>query len=200
MNQYLLDTKFAAEELIKLIVFEENQLADLIKSFEEKKKHAEFLHQDFMAKHLDPYGDFPEGQEMHAYVLFSKYNETVLQPLEREIESLRKSMANKRYSICALSGSLLQIAKQGISSVHGSLKDCYDGRQIRNDVLKNVIWQGRNQSMHFEEGDYNKAPVVCFNNLGYATVPTQNMAKEVIDVLGWTGYQEYEADMSSILP
>lgn len=200
MNHYLLDTRFAAEELIRLISFEESQLSILNKSLREQKQINMTLHGDFMAKDLDPFDNWPAGSEMLAYSRFFEHYQTYLKPLEHEIAILKGSIDNKRHSINALAGSLLQIAKQGISFVHGGLEYCDDGRQVLGDVLKNVIWQGRNQSMHYEEGRYSKALLACFNNLGYATVPAKNLAKEVIDILGWNSYQEYETDMNLLLP
>ncbi|MBN3526419.1 hypothetical protein [Paenibacillus apiarius] len=199
MNQYILDTKFAAEELIKLIRYEESQLLKLEELYVERKKHHDFLHDDFRRKEFDPDDHFNEFQMMHAFNKQADYQQKVLQPILDEIKILEDSMENKKYSISSLSGSLLQIAKQGISFVHHGLVNCKDGRQIRNDVLKNVIWQGRNQSIHFEEGNYKKPLRDCFNNLGYTTVPLRNLGKEIIDILGWTSYQKYENDMNSLL-
>jgi hypothetical protein len=199
MNQYIFDTKFAAEELIILIRFEENELVKLEELYIERKKRHDILYDDFRRKEFDPDDHFNEFQMMNAFNKQAEYQLKILQPILDEMKILKDSMDNKKYSIIALSGSLLQIAKQGISYVHHGLAKCNDGRQIRNDVLKNVIWQGRNQSMHFEEGNYKKPLIECFNNLGYSTVPLRNLGKEVIDMLGWTSYQNYENDMNSLL-
>ncbi|MGN8770284.1 hypothetical protein ACTNDP_08135 [Paenibacillus barengoltzii] len=199
MNQYILDTKYAAESLIKLIRFEENQLNNLLILYEERKKHHDVLYEDFRRKEFDPDDHFNEFQMMHAFNKQAEYQQRILIPILDEINNIKDSIENKKHSISALSGALLQIAKQGISFVHNGIKNCPDGRQIRKDVLKNVIWQGRNQAMHFEEGNYNDFLITCFNNIGYPTVPLRNLAKEVIDILGWTDYQKYEDDMKSLL-
>ena len=89
------------------------------------------------------------------------------------------------------------------------LDGCPEGRIItgkagRSEPLKNVIWWGRNQSMHFEEADYKKALIACFLNLGFDltadTYKQRNLAKEIVlHVLKWTTYEMYEADLRCLL-
>ena len=103
--------------------------------------------------------------------------------------------------------SLLQIAKQGISTIHGNLDNCPEGRKIGPETLKNIIWQGRNQSLHCEEGNPHKKVKNCFLNLknefgkdfDLSLNPTSNKAKKIVDVLGWEDYDQYEKDMISLL-
>lgn len=103
--------------------------------------------------------------------------------------------------------SLLQIAKQGISTVHGNPINCPLGRSIGTETLKNIIWQGRNQSIHCEEGNPNQKVKDCFSNLATdfgsdfdLTVNyTDNKARRIIDLLNWNTYDKYENDMISLI-
>ena len=170
MNQYISDTKFAAEKLIDLIREEEELLSEMREEYLRRKQSHEHLLTDFNTKDLQE--DFNEHEVMHAFGRQARYYQEKVKPILDEVHTLEDSMKNKEFSICALSGALLQIAKQGISYVHGGLDACQDGRMIRGDVLKNVIWYGRNQSLHFEEGNYRKPLIACFRKLGYKTVPS----------------------------
>lgn len=123
-----------------------------------------------------------------------------------EINELNKLMATLGPTYNSLAGAVLQIAKQGISSVHGGLASCPSGRTIgTSELLKNVIWQARNQSMHFEESNYHSNVQRCFANLvsdfgSHLTLGTHNLALTILDTLGWDNYVSYETDMRILLP
>lgn len=145
MNQHLLDTQFATSELIKIVTFEKNEMKNLNSNYMKKKVQHDLLYRDFIRKELDPDENFTEGQMMQAFYMQSKYVSEMLQPILEEIKILERSIHIKDESIRALSGALLQIAKQGISVVYRGLSGCPDGRIIKNESLKNIIWQARNQ-------------------------------------------------------
>lgn len=108
-------------------------------------------------------------------------------------------------SLNIIAGSVLQISKQGISSVYGSLMNCPSGRILGGETLKNIVWQGRNQAMHFEESNYNQKVIDCFANLkldygSRFSLGNKNLAYEVVRLLGWTSYNNYENDMKLLFP
>ena len=85
-----------------------------------------------------------------------------------------------------------------------SLTKCPDGRIIGQESLKNIIWQGRNQAMHFEEGKYRKVVVKCFTKLeinfgNRFELSDKNLAYDVLMLLGWESYTAYEKDMTLLL-
>ncbi|QXE23648.1 hypothetical protein B6N60_02338 [Richelia sinica FACHB-800] len=150
-------------------------------------------------------------QLQYEYLQYNKRTESLSKQEEvliSQIEQLKNLIDAKSFAISSLCGALLQISKQGISIVHRGLGSCPNGRSIGNDVLKNIIWQGRNQSMHYEENNPNQAVKNCFQNLetsfgsefSLTLHPSENFAQKiVIKVLGWNEYQVYEQDMISLL-
>lgn len=107
-------------------------------------------------------------------------------------------------STSILCGALLQIAKQGLSTVYGAKSNVPAGRALGATTLREVIWEGRNQAMHFEEGNPNPSLVTCFQALepGYGPRFSINSGKNlslyVVDALGWYALPAYEADMTSL--
>ncbi|MBI3416741.1 MAG: hypothetical protein HY043_15735 [Verrucomicrobia bacterium] len=123
--------------------------------------------------------------------------------------------------VCAT--GLLQIAKQGIALQYQGnwKKDCPLGRQIENEYLRNVIWHGRNQAMHYEEEllPFKKDPtkeekkkpkykqqedmIKCFSNLGtnFSLInnPKVCLARKVVELLGWDSYENFRGDLQSLL-
>lgn len=206
MNSYLSETEFASKSLIEIIFTEEQNFKKLSENFENLKRRFDFLYKDYTtAEQMDDFDDLLVLHKFNQTARF--YQENEIDTKKTELNTLKQSIQTKRNSINALAMSLLQIAKQGISTVHGSLTNCSDGRSIGNETLKNVIWQGRNQSIHFEENNPRPETLKCFENLkkdfgsafNLSEKPIENKAKEIIDLLGWTNYESFKEDMIALL-
>jgi hypothetical protein len=206
MHSYLTDTEFAAKSLIDTIYNEEINFQRLSAQFNRLKNHFDVLHWDFST--ADGSEDFNDFQIQDKFIRMAKFHkDNDIEGKKKELDEIQHSLTNKKYSIDSLSMSLLQIAKQGISTVHGQPANCPPGRNIGSEVLKNVIWQGRNQSIHCEEGNPNARVSQCFANLtndfgpdfDITIKPTENKAKVIVDKLGWTNYEDYKNDMISII-
>lgn len=203
-NSYIIDTRYAASELIRLISNEEQQLVDLKRKLDSCKNELERRYNEFLRSEFDMDDNMTDTRLQYTYGKYFSYMQEVVAPLEAEIKNTETSLEAKSFSICSLSGALLQIAKQGISIVHGSLANCPDGRTIGDETLKNVIWHARNQSLHFEEGNYRLPVVECFktleNDFGLKfNLSDKNLSKDIVDLLGWKDYSVYESDMVSLL-
>ena len=193
------DTKYAAEGLILLIRGQEIKIKELEDRVVQNRKLHDHLYQDFIKKDFDPDGHFDEIKMMHSFQRQASFHEIHIEPLMKQLAALESSIKTKQESISSLSGSLLQIAKQGISKTHGNPKNWPEGRNIRNETLSNIIRQGRNQALHFEEHkDLKDEIITCFLKIEIPLEKYKNSAKEVIDLLGWNLYEDYEKDMKSL--
>lgn len=208
MHQYIADTEYAARGLIELITAEEKQLAQLQSQYNGLSSKVEHLNRFLLDA---PFNDdvVPLQEQAMAVDMYRTREE--LADLERQIIALQNSIDAKGVSIDSLCGAVLQIAKQGISTVHGRLGACPDGRSIGTGVetekLKNVIWQARNQSMHYEEGDFKQPVIDCFTKLEISFGSKfslnenagKNLAHYIIQELGWKDYLRYESDMQGLI-
>jgi hypothetical protein len=120
-----------------------------------------------------------------------------------QVETEQQSQLDtKQFSLSALAGTALQYAKQGISVVHGSFGACPDGRRIGSLTLKTVVWQGRNQASHWEDGRLHPPVVSCFQALEseqgavFGAYNQRSLASEVVGMLDWRDWQRFEQDMS----
>ena len=83
-----------------------------------------------------------------------------------ETEFAAQRVAAHEFSVSALSGSLLQFGKQGISLHFGKKRiGCPDGRILVGMSLHEVIWQARNQALHWEDGSFHPPTKNCFQAL-----------------------------------
>lgn len=108
-----------------------------------------------------------------------------------------------RLSAAALANALLQIAKQGISSVHeGAVSPV--GRLIGTQNLSVVVWEARNQAMHWDSGEARKPMEACFVTLAremdpkYGEYLKRSLAFDVVELLGWRTVDAFNADLGSV--
>jgi hypothetical protein len=204
MHQYLEDTKYAIRGLISLIGDEEARLLDLQHQLE--VSHNERRH----AQSILLVGAPPSGFGEDTTPYFEKRARDAgkkIAELERSITLLQAAIDAKAFSVHALAGAILQVAKQGIVVTHGGLAQCPPGKRLGSETLKNVVWEGRNQAMHWDDGIYNKPAIACFANLerdfgpqfSLGGSPASSLAKVVIGLLKWIEFDIYMNDMHSLL-
>jgi hypothetical protein len=120
------------------------------------------------------------------------------------VEATQRMLALK-FSRGALSGTLLQFAKQGISIVHGARGDAPRGRVLAPpEVLRDIIWEARNHALHWEDGEPRAAVVRVFTALeanypgSFAAFRKENTAFEVVEVLGWRNWSSFANDLLTL--
>lgn len=171
------------------------ELASLTAATEDGYRRAEFL---AMNPDLDDEG---LGTAIHWDTYFGVDKDRYHK--EKEAAQAAERVAARDFSVSALSGSLLQYAKQGLALEFGRQREgCPVGREIAGLPLHEVIWQARNQALHWEEGNFHPPTVRCFEHLAANVDPrfgeyrNRSMAYEVICLLGWKVSDDFIRDMS----
>lgn len=205
MHQYLTDTEFAAESLFRLATDEERQIASISDGLRGKERELKVHQWDFETSDLND--DFSDAYVMAAFARAGRAGQEVEQ-FKVEIAVLQASVGTHQHSIQAIAGAVLQIAKQGISLVHAGQTAAPTGRMLGSLAIRDIIWQGRNQSMHYEDPKIKQPVADLFSTLerahgaqfSLAKHPKQNRATQILDLLGWGDYALYLLDMQSLLP
>lgn len=119
-------------------------------------------------------------------------------------------------------GAFLQILKQALSIAYGERENAPPGPSVSSTCIRDLIWHGRNQSMHYEEtrlmpvlneqgkvikGKGRSSWVETFQKLNdqrpdrfEMSPPYRSLAKDVLDTLEWTyDYAKFERDMRNLL-
>lgn len=204
-SQYLSEVKFAASSTIEAIWSE----------YEEAER---------LQEEVDRFTEKSEGQYRRAYSIIQDPGvdlETYLMGIgdrwdtyfgpdkeryykDQELDERKQRLATRRFLTDALASTLLQIGKQGISIVHGGIDTAPNGRRVGSQPLKEVIWQGRNQALHWEDGSFSNRVDNCFATLNieigghYADYKNRNMAFDLIRDLDWTDYASFERDLLTL--
>jgi hypothetical protein len=204
MENYLNNIKYAAENLISLLWVEHENYSKYSKELEQIVKLTNLRYRQ--AENLMNYGENIDDVAMGIGIHWDTYFGSDKTAYEKKIDLdlLENKIKTTEFSYSSISGSLLQYAKQGISLVHGSLNVCPNGRNIGTLSLKTIIWQGRNQSLHFEEGKFSPQVTTCFNELvknyglEFANFHNKNMAFEIIKLLDWKNWDSFYRDLLSL--
>ena len=204
ISDYLAEIGHAAETVISEIYRERDGLAETQAELNRlaAATHDGYQRAEFLAMNPD-LDDDGLGTAIHWDTYFGvdkeRHNKSAEQ--ERLVERLHA----RQFSTAALSGSLLQYGKQGISLRYGKKKaGCPDGRIIAGLPLAEIIWQARNQALHWEDGSFHEPTTKCFENLAANADPVfgqfknRSMAFEIIELLGWNGIGAFLADMKSL--
>lgn len=198
---YLQDIEFAVERIITT-VYEERRVRDELQAELDAALNRlkwETDRRDFLVMNPD-LDDEGLGTMAHWDIHFDHAPRA--DKAQRSVDDINNSIAAKQFSVDAMSGSILQYAKQGISITHGSLAACPDGRHLGTQTLKNIIWQARNQAMHFEDQNPHPPVVACFTALAndtgnprFSAFRTDNLGFDVLEHLGWRTIADFNADM-----
>lgn len=205
MNPYLIETQYAIENLIS-VASHENVLQGQ-KMRELESTEVRLKHHDWDFRTSDLHEDFSDAYVMAAFGRMAQ-SATERDALKIEVATLQFQIGVHQASVQSLNGAVLQLAKQGISIVHGGRASAILGRNIGSLALRDIVWQGRNQAIHYEEGNFRNDVTDVFSALEAEHGPDfslaihagKNRATQVIKLIGWVSYDAYIADMMLLLP
>ncbi|MBB4212686.1 hypothetical protein EV659_11428 [Rhodothalassium salexigens DSM 2132] len=199
MASYLSEIRHACESVLPSVWSEwdavealKGKIASLTAATVEGYRRAEAFQQ------FEDTDDYMLGVGIHWDTYFGPDKERY--HAKASLPDLEQQRDVRAFACTSLAGSVLQFAKQGISLVHGGIQNCPSGRIVHGVELKSVIWQGRNQSMHWEEGQLRPAVRQCFKALNAADPALgdylqRNVAFEVVRLLEWREFADFEADL-----
>jgi hypothetical protein len=175
----------------------ENRLASLSRVADNNYRRAQAIQLD-----VETAEDVMHGVGMYWDTYFGEDREVYYG--KKDKGKLENQILAHAFSTNSLAGNLLQHAKQGISLAHSRLANCPDGRYIGAQPIKMIIWQARNQALHWEDFDPHPPIRQCFDTLArdidpkFADYTKRNMAFDIVNLLGWRDFANFKADLSSL--
>jgi hypothetical protein len=203
MGDYLREIEFAAGNIIPTLWAERvrvDELGDEVASLTATTKR------NYEQAARIAMDDVPDDDGIATMIHWDTYFGPDKQRHEKasELSQAQDRLVAHEFSVAALAGSLMQHAKQGISLVHGGVSGAPDGRTIGSLPLKTIIWEARNQAIHWEEGNLRGPGTACFTALAaeqdtkFADFQTRSLAMDVVELLGWRSFESFADDMRSL--
>jgi hypothetical protein len=205
MGTYVVEARYAVERVLDALWHEQDELQTLTTTLDHLTRvtGVEYARAQAIAMDAETPDDvmLASAREMDTYFGVDKQRHDVADAraaLELRLEA-------RKLSIGALGGSILQLGKQGLAVVHGGLGNVPPGRDVApSAALSYVIWQGRNQAMHWDEGSLKPAGEVIFHALAkefgsrFLDYNTRSLGFEVVEVLQWRNLTDFESAMMSV--
>jgi len=122
----------------------------------------------------------------------------------RQVKDLLAKIGATQESMAILAGAILQIGKQVLSFRYGTKPSHLAGvRQVGSQSVVELIWEGRNHALHWED-QKSKQPVQdMLNKLhkeGKAKIETdKNNACIILDALEWSDADKVIADLKTLV-
>ncbi|MGI8778006.1 MAG: hypothetical protein ACR2LJ_11655 [Acidimicrobiales bacterium] len=204
MDEYVQEIRHAVEQLVPIIWEEGQRLRQLEAEVgaSTRQTHHGYQRAEALAIDADDVDDVAMATQMQWETYFGPDRERYCR--SAELQALARRATAQSFSVAALASALLQYGKQGISIVHGSLGAAPDGRTFGWQLLKEVIWQGRNQGLHWEDQDFRPPVERCFEVLPaevdrkFGDYRSRNMAIDVLGLLEWHDFEAFARDLRSL--
>jgi hypothetical protein len=106
-------------------------------------------------------------------------------------------------SMSSLAGAVLQIGKQALSIRHAGKPNLPTAKTIGTQNIIEVIWEGRNHAMHWDEGSPRQRVRdmlnTLANDLGITIEEGKNNCLSILGVLGWKKTDDDISDHKSLV-
>lgn len=143
------------------------------------------------------------AQYMERMKQLEQQKKTAIQELSVKLANALASIGASVDSMSSLAGSILQIAKQVLSLRHGGKPVIQSARNIGSQSITEVIWEGRNHAMHWDEGA-PRARVQAMlsslrSDLGINVVAGCNNCLSILGALGWSSTEAVVNDLNNLV-
>lgn len=136
-------------------------------------------------------------EEMNGKMKESQEDDT--EKMERAILSIGSTVE----SISSLAGAVLQIGKQALSLRHSGKPNLPEARKIGSQNIVVIIWEGRNHSMHWDEGEPRYRVRSMLSSLAIDHDITieygKNNCMSILGVLGWKTSNDVISDLKALV-
>ncbi len=204
MAAYLATIERAVRQLLPKMWEDDLQIADAEAAVRAAEQAVEDGYRYVAGILADPYDRDEDG--LATMVYWETYFERTDEQNQRTAE-VRRAVAERdehEVSSTMLAASVLELAKRGITMVHVGLQQAPTAPSVGTVALRDLIWQARNQAMHWEDGKLHPPTQACFDALfaehgsPFDEATKRNLSLKVLRVLKWTDYDSFATDLSRL--
>jgi hypothetical protein len=205
---FVAESRFALEKFYEVLEVRREALNVISRQINDLMKHEQDEHKWYV-----DWGQW-EGDANHVFAQYMRRVEqmsarrTALEGGAARDATLRKLMAEvgaTESDIGISAGAVLQVAKQALSYRFGPKGNIpsQNARLIGTQTVVEVIWEGRNHAMHWEEGkpgSSSETLLLALQADGFLTVRVgENHAVDLLEVLGWTSASDALQELEQLV-
>jgi len=189
-TQFLSDSEHALSHLFDAIGEYGKILSDSQITVEKLKKSQDFLSDLFMYRdQWSPNANHHYAQYMKRTEALEKEKVEAAKGTDEKIESALLRIGSTVESMSSLAAAVLQIAKQAISLSHSGKPSLPLVRKIGSQSIIEVIWEGRNHGMHWDEGAHRAKVKAMLDalvlDMGITIEAKTNNCLSILGALEW---------------
>lgn len=122
---------------------------------------------------------------------------------DKRLKNALSNIGSTFESMSSLAGTVLQIGKQSLSIRHSGKPNIQNARGISSQNIVEVIWEGRNHAMHWDEADPKPKVRNMLNTLAGDLNITIEIGKNnclsILGALGWKTADNVIADLNALV-
>ncbi len=203
-EEFIEKSRPAIEHLFDALSAYHNILEEAQATVEKIERSKQFLSDLFM------YRDQWSHNANYHYVQYVKRMEELekqkKEAQENDSEKLEKALfdiGSTVESMSILAGAVLQIGKQSLSLRYSGKPNLPSARTIGRQSIVDVVWEGRNHAMHWDEGTPRDRVTNMLDalevDLGVTIVNGENNCLSILGVLGWKKPEDVIADLKVLV-
>lgn len=203
-KQFIVNSRHALNHLFDAIIDYNKVLSAVQEEIESVESAQETLSNLFM------YRDQWSANANHHYAIYvermrllSVQKQLAAIDTSVRLDSALESIGATVESMSSLAGAILQIAKQVLALRHNGKPANISPRYIGNQGIIEVIWEGRNHAMHWDEGaPREKVKTMLYglkNDLGIDIEAGKNNCLSILGALNWSSTDAVVHDLESLI-
>lgn len=171
---------------------------------EEIERSKQFLSDLFMYRdQWSPNANHYYAQYMTRMEELEKQKKEAQEDDDKKIENALFNIGSTVESMSGLAGAVLQIAKQSLSLRHSGKPKLSGARAIGTQSIVEVVWEGRNHAMHWDEGAQRERVRNMLNSLATdlnITIESgKNNCLSILGALGWKTPENVISDLKALV-
>ena len=199
-EDYLENSRHAIEHLFDALDDYNRAYIKAQQTVEEIERSKQMLSNLFMYQdQWSPNANHYHAQYVERMKDLNKGQQEAKKDFDQRLEIALESVGATLESMSCLAGAVLQIAKQVLSLRYSSKPKISGARNIGSQSIVDVIWEGRNHAMHWEEGKPHPKVKDMFDALSINLEPDKNYCLFVLGALGWKSFDAMIADLKELI-
>lgn len=203
---FLAECDFALEHIFIALRQREDAIRDVARQVEELERKQEGVTSLFVDRdQWSPNANYYYGRYVQRMTEIAAQKDRFATPeaLQQRLDEALARIGASEQAMAVLAGAALQLGKQALSFRHGRKPQLPAPRMIGTQSVVDVIWEGRNHALHWEEAN-PRGPVAAMlvaltNDVGARIVQGENNATVILNALGWKSKADVLADLAALV-